>query len=123
GNVNALDVIRAVTREPASLEALTKELHVVRGTSPELDVYTDAALAQARALDGSAPEAAFVARNVVEQLALAFQAALLVEHSPAVAHAFIASRISGRHGHTYGSLTADLAGSVDVIIDRALWPI
>ncbi len=123
GNVNALDVIRAVTREPASLEALTKELHVVRGTSPELDVYTDAALAQARALDGSAPDAAFMARGVVEQLALAFQAALLVEHSPAVADAFIASRISGRHGHTYGTLTADLAGSVDAIIDRALWPI
>ncbi|MDN5790543.1 MAG: acyl-CoA dehydrogenase family protein [Micrococcales bacterium] len=122
GNVNALDVIRAVTRAPASLEALTKELHIARAASRDLDAYTDAAIAQAGALDAGSPEAAFVARNVVEQLALALQAALLVEHSPDVAEAFIASRISGRHGHTFGTLTADLAGAADAIIDRALWP-
>jgi putative acyl-CoA dehydrogenase len=121
GNVNALDVIRAVTREPASLEALTKELHVVRGRSRELDTFIDTAVAQAHSLDADSPEAAFVARRVVERLAVGFQAALLVEHSPGpVADAFIASRVEGRRGATFGSLDADLAGAADALIARAL---
>ena len=120
GNVNALDVLRAVTREPASLEALTKELHEVRGRSVELDAHTDAALAQARSLDPTSADAAFGARAVVEQLALALQASLLVQHSPApVADAFVASRIAGRRGHTFGSLDVDLAGVASAVIDRA----
>ncbi len=121
GNVNALDVIRAVTREPASLEALTKELHVVRGRSRDLDDFTDSALEQARSLDAESPEAAFVARRVVESLALALQAALLIEHSPGpVAVAFVASRIAGRRGHTFGSLSVDLAAASAAVIDRVL---
>ncbi|WP_460625783.1 acyl-CoA dehydrogenase family protein [Intrasporangium mesophilum] len=121
GNVNALDVVRAVTREPASLEALTKELHVVRGRSAELDAYVDSAVALAASLDATSPSAAFVARSVVERLAVAFQAVLLVEHSPgAVADAFVASRISGRRGGAFGSLDADLAAATEDLIARAL---
>lgn len=121
GNVNALDVIRAVTRDPASLEALTKELHVVRGRSRWRDDHADHAVAAARSLQADSPEAAFVARGVVESLALALQAALLLEHSPApVAEAFIASRIAGRRGHTFGSLSVDLAGATTAVIDRLL---
>ncbi|WP_461048152.1 acyl-CoA dehydrogenase family protein [Terrabacter koreensis] len=120
GNVNALDVMRAVGREPASLEALTKELHEVRGRSAELDAYVDSALAQARSLDPLSAGAAFGARSVVERLALALQASLLVRHSPgAVADAFVASRIAGRRGHTFGSLDVDLAGATDAVLDRA----
>ena len=99
GNVNALDVLRAVTREPATLEALTTELHRVRGRSSELDAHVESALAQARSLDPSSADAAFGARSVVERLAVALQASLLVEHSPAVvADAFVASRVAGRRG-------------------------
>ncbi|XGX80931.1 Putative acyl-CoA dehydrogenase AidB [Terrabacter sp. BE26] len=120
GNVNALDVMRAVTREPTTLEALTKELHVVRGHSSELDGYVDSALAQARSLDPASAEATFGARAVVERLALALQAALLVRHSPGpVADAFVASRIAGRRGHTFGSLDVDLAGAAAALIARA----
>jgi putative acyl-CoA dehydrogenase len=119
GNVNALDVVRAITREPASLEALTKEVHIVRGRSRELDEFTDSVLLQARSLEADSSTAAFSARTVVEGLALALQAALLVEHSPGpVADAFIASRLDGRRGHTFGSLGADLAGAVGPVIDR-----
>jgi putative acyl-CoA dehydrogenase len=119
GNVNALDVIRALTREPASLEALTKEVHLARGRSRELDTFTDTVLLRARSLDADSPGAAFTARHTVEGLALALQAALLVKHSPGpVADAFIASRLDGGRGHTFGSLTADLAGAVDPVIDR-----
>ena len=77
-------------------------------------------LAQARSLDPTSAEAAFAARSVVEGLALALQASLLVEHSPAaVADAFVASRIAGRRGHTFGSLDVDLAASAGALIERA----
>jgi putative acyl-CoA dehydrogenase len=120
GNVNALDVLRAVTREPSSLEALTKELHEVRGRSRELDAHVDSALAGARSLDPTSAAAAFGARALVEGLALALQASLLVQHSPGpVADAFVASRIAGRRGHSFGSLDVDLAGATSAVIDRA----
>ena len=120
GNVNALDVMRAVTREPTTLEALTKELHEVRGHSRVLDAHVDSALAQARSLDPASAEANFGARAVVEGLALALQAALLVRHSPGpVADAFVASRVAGRRGHTFGSLGVDLAGAAPALIARA----
>jgi putative acyl-CoA dehydrogenase len=120
GNVNALDVVRAVSREPASLEALTKELHQVRGQSAELDTHVDSAVAQARSLDPASADSAFGARAVVERLALALQASLVVRHSPGpVADAFLASRIAGRRGHTFGSLDIDLAGAVPAILSRS----
>ena len=73
-----------------------------------------------RSLDPTSPDAAFGARAVVERLALALQASLLVQHSPApVADAFVASRIAGRRGHTFGSLDVDLAGAASAVIDRA----
>ncbi|GAA6527861.1 acyl-CoA dehydrogenase family protein [Intrasporangium sp. DVR] len=118
GNVNALDVIRAISREPASLEALTKELHRVRGVSRALDEQTDQAVQQAHSLEPDSPGAAFTARSAVEGLAVALQAALLVEHSPTVADAFIASRVEGGHGHTFGTLPVDLADAVGPILDR-----
>ena len=92
----------------------------MRGRSAELDAHVDSALAQARSLDPASAEAAFGARSVVEGLALALQASLLVEHSPAaVADAFVASRIAGRRGHTFGSLDVDLAASAGALIERA----
>ena len=119
GNVNALDVMRALSREPAALEALTAELHRVRGRSHELDGFTDSALAQARSIDPTAPSAAFEARRTVEALAIALQGALVVEHSPAaVADAFVAARVVGDHGHTFGTLPADLASAASELIAR-----
>ena len=119
GNVNALDVIRALSRDPAALEALTVELHRARGRSAELDRFTDSALQQARSLDPTSPSAAFEARRTVEGLAIALQAALLVEHSPAtVADAFVAARVVGAHGHTFGTLPADLASAASTLISR-----
>ncbi|MER7070679.1 acyl-CoA dehydrogenase family protein [Terrabacter sp. NPDC000476] len=119
GNVNALDVVRALTREPATLQALTKELHTVRGQSSELDAYVDSAVAQADSLDADTAAAAFGARAVVERLAVALQAALVLQHSPGpVADAFVASRVGGRRGHTFGSLDVDLAGATDAVLAR-----
>ncbi len=112
GNVNALDVVRALSHEPESLAALEAELVTTRGESRQLDASTGTALIAARAIDPASTGSAFAARVVVEDLALVLQASLLVRHAPtAVADAFVASRLAGGRGRTFGTLPADLAAS------------
>lgn len=119
GNVNALDVLRAVSREPASVEAYLDEVSRARGHHPALD-QAIAALPDvlARASD---PYAQAGARRLVERLALALQAALLAQHAPAVvADAFIASRLGGAHGVAFGTLDAGLSSTAAVgLVERA----
>ncbi|GGL23137.1 acyl-CoA dehydrogenase family protein [Phycicoccus endophyticus] len=120
GNVNALDVLRAIAREPASLAALGKELALARGYDPGLDAAIDACEeAGAAALADDAP---WGARRLVERLALTLQAALLVRHSPGpVADAFVASRVRGEHGAVFGTLDAGLGQqAARTLIERAL---
>ena len=101
GNVVCLDVLRALTREPDSLEALLAELHRARGADLRLDgrlVRLTNALADQDALEPRA-------RLLVEQLALALQASVLVQHAPAaVADAFCVSRLSDHPGRQFGGL-------------------
>jgi putative acyl-CoA dehydrogenase len=112
GNVNCLDVLRALEREPESLEALRAELRLARGGNRRLDV----ALAdlEAELADRDDPE--LRARRLVEQLALCLQASLLVRHAPAeIADAFCAARLGGGGGRAYGTLPRgiDLAAIVE----------
>ncbi|MGH3647436.1 MAG: acyl-CoA dehydrogenase family protein [Micromonosporaceae bacterium] len=115
GNVNALDVLRALGSEPATAEALLTELSAVRGADARLDavlVRIERELSDRDAIESRA-------RRLVELMALALQGSLLVRHAPApVADAFCASRLGGDWGHAYGTLpgSADLGG----ILDRAL---
>ncbi|SDO88329.1 putative acyl-CoA dehydrogenase [Pedococcus dokdonensis] len=119
GNVNALDVLRAISREPLSVEAFRKEVALAHGHSAVLD----AAIARVDEVVRSAaePGAQAGARRVVEHLALTLQASLLARHAPAeVADAFVASRLGGAHGVTFGTLEAGLsAGHARTIVDRA----
>jgi putative acyl-CoA dehydrogenase len=105
GNVVCLDVLRALAREPDSLEALLAELQGARGADLRLDgqlVRLTNALA-----DQSNHEPR--ARQLVEQLALALQASILVRHAPAaVADAFCASRLSDHPGRQFGVLPRGL---------------
>ncbi|QKW26364.1 acyl-CoA dehydrogenase family protein [Streptomyces seoulensis] len=113
GNVNALDVLRALGREPGAAEALFAELALARGADARLDA------AVTRLRDGLGAASPFGARRVVELTALVLQASLLVRHAPsAVADAFCATRLGGEGGHAFGTLpdTAD----VDTILGRAL---
>jgi putative acyl-CoA dehydrogenase len=111
GNINALDVLRIVTKQPESLESLKAELE------PAL---ADARIrTAAREIDRAASEeAATSARSLVERMALVWQAALLLRFAPTyVSDAFIASRLEGRWGHTLGTLPANSA--LRRIVDRA----
>jgi putative acyl-CoA dehydrogenase len=114
GNVNALDVLRALGREPAAWEAFRAEVMAARGADRRLDAAFDDL--ESAVADGSDIEVR--ARRLVEQMALVLQGSLLVRHAPpAVADAFCASRLGGDWGYAFGTLPA----SVDTraIVERA----
>ncbi|NBE55901.1 DNA alkylation response protein [Streptomyces sp. YC537] len=110
GNVNALDVLRALAREPESLHAYTAEVEAALGADPRLD----AAWRSLRAELQRTEDAELRARGLVERMALVLQGALLVRHAPgAVADAYCASRLDGQ-GATFGTLPTgvDLAAVI-----------
>jgi putative acyl-CoA dehydrogenase len=110
GNVNALDVLRALTREPEVLEAWVTEVGHARGGDPRLDRAVDDTLA----LLGDTAGLEASARRLAGRMAACLQGSLLVRHAPAeVADAFCGSRLGGHDG-TYGALaTGDLAALVE----------
>jgi len=114
GNVICLDVLRAMAREPQALEAFLGELELAAGADERLD----AAVARVRSELGDVVGIEARARRVVEAMALAFQASLLVRHGhPAVAEAFLASRLRGDEGLALGTLPPGV--DVGTIIERA----
>jgi putative acyl-CoA dehydrogenase len=110
GNVNCLDVLRALAREPESREAFRAELDLAHGANHHLDEAIVRLDAELDAADES------TARRLVERLALCLQGSLLVRHAPAeVADAFCATRLAGEGGRAYGTLPpgVDAAGIVE----------
>ncbi|WP_240356852.1 isovaleryl-CoA dehydrogenase [Myxococcus eversor] len=114
GNIQCLDVLRAATREPASREALFQELMAAQGGHPALDAelariakdFSDTATLETRS------------RFVVERLALALQASLLLRAGNSqVADAFCESRLGGAHGNCFGTLPAH--APMKALIERA----
>jgi putative acyl-CoA dehydrogenase len=109
GNVIALDVLRALSREPDGLEAFVAECRLAEGGTALLD-------AQLASLPPSLEP--WTARRGVEELALAFQASLLVRHAPSfVADAFCEARLGGG-GRVYGTLPSGVDGTA--IVARSL---
>ena len=93
GNVNALDLLRALRRSPGTTDALLAEIALARGGDGRLDAFA-ARLATdlAASLSASEEDAAWAARSLAAQGALALQASLLVRHAPGpVAAAFLAT--------------------------------
>ncbi len=101
GNVQALDVLRAMVKEPASVEAFFGEVDRARGADPRLDDAVVGLKAGLADLDDVESRA----RRLVERMALVLQGSLLVRHAPQqVADAFCASRLAGDWGHAFGTL-------------------
>lgn len=114
GNVQCLDVLRTVQKAPDALAAYLDEVRLADGANRHLDDHVrqlERDLADPHALEARA-------RRLVEGLALALQASLLVRHAPAeVADAFCAGRL-GDGGLTFGTLP----GAADVAaITRRAW--
>lgn len=113
GNIQCLDVLRALSREPQVLHALDAELNAVAGA----DAIYDAALRALRAQLAATPEQA-QARRITERLALLLQAAVLLRAQSPNTSAFIRSRLGAEHGMAFGTLPADI--DVATVLGRAL---
>jgi putative acyl-CoA dehydrogenase len=112
--VNALDVLRAIEREPESLEAFFNEVRAAEGMNPRYD----AALRtfEREVSDRSDIEAR--ARRVVEMMAILLEASLLMRHGdPGTADVFVAARL-GEAGHQFGTLRP--TNLLKRIVERAL---
>ena len=115
GNIQCLDLLRALGREPDTAAAFFDELDAARGGHALLDAEVARLRLELRA-DPASLEAG--ARRLAERMALALQAAILVRAGLApVADAFCAHRLGPDRGLAYGSLAAD--APVDLLLGRA----
>ena len=118
GNVIALDVLRALRREPESVSAFLAECELAVGADARYDAHLRSL--RARLLQAPAEQSVseWSARRLVEDMALALQACLLLRHSPqAVSAAFCAGRLQER-GLAFGDLPKGVDGAA--IVERAL---
>ena len=114
GNVICLDVLRAMMREPESVAAFINELESARGENHALDQAIDTI--KNRLVQ---PPGEHEARHLVERMAVALLAAILVRHGPAAAaDAYCATRLAGSPGFVYGG--SGIAFDTDAILDRAM---
>jgi putative acyl-CoA dehydrogenase len=118
GNVIALDVLRAIAKDPAAADALFAEIRLAEGLDERFDAAADAARADVRTVAAMSPdEARAKARRVAERLALTLQGSLVLRHSPnAVAEAFVASRMAGDGARSFGTLPGTV--DADAIVER-----
>ncbi len=114
GNVIALDLMRAMSRHPESVESFLAEVDAAAGADRRLD--TAVKLLRDEIATSDMVESR--ARRVAELMGLCLQGSLLVRHAPAyVADAFCASRLNGDWGHVFGTLSS--AADSKAIVDRA----
>lgn len=114
GNIIALDVLRAASRSPQSAPAFLDEVRRAKGADRRLDHV----VARLETELAAPEEHEARARRIVEKMAIALQASLLIRHSPsAVADAFCATRLGDDGGAAYGSLPAGL--DQRAIVERA----
>ncbi len=116
GNVICLDVLRAMQRQPESLEAFLAEVECARGGDHRLDQAID----RLKDMLDDKSELETRARRITESMALVLQGALMTRHAPAeLADAFCASRLGDDTGRAYGTLPSSVP--YDKIVGRA-WP-
>ena len=114
GNVQCLDVLRAVQKTPAVLDAFFTEAQLAKGQNPLLDRWLDALHQDLRQSD----ELEYRSRELVDRMAMGIQAALLIQHAPGfVADAFCASRLGGNVHRNFGTLPRGI--DCQALIERA----
>jgi len=112
GNVQCLDVLRALSKEPGVLEVLFAELGDGHG-----DARLKAHIRRLKAAFGDTEDIQYRARQLTEDVAVGLQAKLLLEAgNAAVSDAFIASRLEV-HGRVYGTLPRGL--DIDALLARS----
>jgi len=115
GNVQCLDVLRAISRAPQTLDAYFAEIDSARGADRALDAHVAALKEDMRDLGDFESQA----RDLCDRLALALQASVMVRSAPtASADAFCAARLEGRGARNWGALPKGL--DLAAIVKRAL---
>ena len=115
GNVSALDTLRAMATRPECIEVMFNELAKSAGQDQRLDAHVLALRPQL----GDLETIQYRGRKVAEDICLALQGSLLVRHGhPAVAEAFLATRLGGAWGGAFGTMPVGL--DVAPILERAL---
>ena len=118
GNVIALDVLRAMAREPGSVAAFDAELAAQLGANDLFDRHVERVRALVGRVAADPAAAPAVARRLVESMALALQAATLLAHAPApVAEAFCLARLGPDRSAEYGALPDGV--DIDALVERA----
>src|ERR1700742_601724 len=115
GNVSALDTLRAMATRPECVDLLFYELAKTNGQDPRLDAHVDALKPALQDLE----TIQYRARKIAEDISLALQGSLLVRHGhPAVAEAFLATRLGGAWGSAFGTMPTGL--DLAPILERAM---
>ncbi|WP_151173132.1 acyl-CoA dehydrogenase family protein [Pseudoalteromonas ruthenica] len=113
GNVQCLDLLRVLNKEPDTLKALLRELEQAKGQY----VQFDERLEQLQAQLGDKAAIEIHARQIMESLALLWQGAtLLIYGDPLIADAFVRSRLAPQSHHQYGTLNENI--DMQAIIKR-----
>ncbi|WP_448762373.1 acyl-CoA dehydrogenase family protein [Acinetobacter tandoii] len=117
GNVMCLDVLRAIQREPESMQVLLQSFADTSHQQPLLKTE----LQQLLQLFQQTPEQLqFMARSLVSRLVILAEASLLQQYAPAfIAEAFIQSRYQAFHGRVVGMLEVQ-PFDVNRILERVL---
>ncbi|APZ44567.1 DNA alkylation response protein [Acidihalobacter ferrooxydans] len=115
GNIQCLDILRALHKTPAALDALLTECATAREAEPRLDRHLHALVQDLK----TAPDQEYAARRTAGRMAIALQASLLIQAAPsAVAEAFVASRLDGADGRAFGTLPDGLR--IAELLERAM---
>jgi putative acyl-CoA dehydrogenase len=117
GNVQCIDLLRALGRSPETVDVLIDELALAMGSFASFDAAVTTLAADLR---HAAPESdPFGARLLAERMAVLLQASLLIRYGhQASAEAFVATRL-GPRSLTYGALAdktavAELLARIDL---------
>jgi putative acyl-CoA dehydrogenase len=116
-NIICLDVIRALEREPETAAAVLDEISLARRVHPALDsslARLSTKLAKPAGLESEA-------RRLVEDLALALTASIMLRKAPHyLSEAFCQTRLGSDRGAAFGTLP--MGANCGVMIERAALP-
>ncbi|MFB6454756.1 acyl-CoA dehydrogenase family protein [Chitinophaga sp. Hz27] len=112
GNIQALDILRSMQREPKSMEAVMHYFEQAKGQHPQLDKH----ITHLKALLQDQQSLEMNARNIATHMALAMQAIELIHIAPAdIANTFCDNRLSSNHGNMWGTLYINSATAAAII--------
>jgi putative acyl-CoA dehydrogenase len=114
GNVQCLDILRAIEKQPDVLDAYFMELQKAQGANRHFDTF----LNDIKSEFTDTNTLQYRGRIIADKMALGLQAALLLQHSTSdVADAFCLSRLASNGGSNYGTMPTGV--NCAAIVERA----